>query len=171
MTTDYWAPSIFTPSLICLSFAKPFGVAEVGETLVVRVRAEHPAGMLDRAPVNLGARRHLAHKGDRTIGVRTISAIDLLDDVEVGEMMAVEHQVIAAAHLRNLVDRKADRLIRHDPDVEQRDRDYKRIDHRRGQYDQRIGIDEIARYPRPDLAVDPQHLFLEHDPAVFEKEV
>src|ERR1039457_6190982 len=109
--------------------AESLSVAEIRKTLVMRVRPQHPAGMLDRAPVNLGARRHLARKRDRAIGVGAIGAIDLLDDVEIGEMVAVEHQVIAAAHLWNPVDRKADRLIRHDPDVEQRDRDDQSEEH------------------------------------------
>jgi hypothetical protein len=33
---------------------------------------------------------------------------------------------------------------------------------------QRIGIDQIARYPNPDRAQRPQHFLLEHDPAVLE---
>ncbi|OIQ65420.1 hypothetical protein GALL_530210 [mine drainage metagenome] len=150
--------------------AKPLGVAEIGKALIVRMRPEHAAGVLDRAPINLGTRRHLAHERDRTVGIGAIGAIDLLDDVEIGEMVAVEHEVVAAAHFWNLVDRKADRLIGHGRDVEQRDGDNQRIDHRRGQYHQRIGVDQIPRRPRLEFAVDPQHFLLEHDPAVFDAE-
>src|ERR1700683_463400 len=66
--------------------AESFRVAEIRKTLVMRVRAEDPAGMLDRAPVDLGARRHLAHERDRAVGVGAIGAIDLFEGVEIGEM-------------------------------------------------------------------------------------
>src|ERR1700722_8368037 len=69
---------------------KPLSVAEVGKSMVMRVRAEHPAGMLDRAPIDFGARRHLADKGDRAVAIGAIGAIDLLDDVEISQMVAVE---------------------------------------------------------------------------------
>src|ERR1700719_755822 len=91
--------------------AEPLGVTEIGKALVMRMRAEDPAGVLDRAPIDFGARRHLAHKCDRAVGIGAIGAIDFLDDVEISEMVAVEHQIVAASHLWNLVDGKADRLI------------------------------------------------------------
>src|ERR1019366_2778778 len=116
--------------------AKALGVAEIRKTLVVRVWTEHPAGVLDRAPVDLGARRHLAHEGDHAIAIGAIGAIDLLDDVEIGEMVAVEHQIVAAVHFWNFVDRKADRLIRYHPDIDQYERNDQRIYHRRAQHDQ-----------------------------------
>jgi len=61
-----------------LERAKPFGVAEIRKTPVIRMRTEHTAGVLDRAPVDLGARRHLTRERDRTIGVGAIGATDFL---------------------------------------------------------------------------------------------
>jgi hypothetical protein len=61
-------------------------------------------------------------------------------------MVAVEDQVIAAAHFRDVVDRKADRLIDHNPEIDQRDRDDQRMDHRRAR-------DDSADWHRSDSAI------------------
>ncbi len=134
------------------------------------MRPQHAAGVLDRAPTDLGARGDLAEEGGQAVGVGAVGAADLLDRVQIGEVMAVEHEIVAAAHLRDPVDRKADRLIGHHGEIEQHHRDDQGIDHRGHQDDKRTGVDQITHRLGLDLAVKLRHLLLEHDLPVLEVE-
>src|SRR5450755_3440002 len=76
--------------------AKALGIAEIGEALVVRMRPQHPTGVLDRAPIDLGTPSDFAEERGHAVGVGTVGAIDLLDRVQIGEVMVIEHQIVAA---------------------------------------------------------------------------
>ena len=166
-----WLPVYFHPLLYLRQFlAITFGVAEVGKTLVVRVRAEHTAGMLDRTPIDLRARGHLAGERNGAVGVGAIGAVDLLDGVEIGQMVAVEDQVVAPTDSRDLVDRKTDRLKGHDPYVHQNHRDQQRINQWRAEYDKRICVCQITRRSCPDRAMDALDVLIENDLSSLEAE-
>src|SRR5450830_1765039 len=124
--------------------------------------------MLDRAPVLLGARRDLAREGDDAVGVGAIGAVELLQRIEIGEMVAVEHEIVGALDLGDAVDRKAYRLKNTDEEIEQQKRNDAGVDHRRGQHHQRVGPEQVGQQLLAQLPVAAQQLFFECDTAMLE---
>src|SRR5450830_1255632 len=124
--------------------------------------------MLDRAPVLLGARRNLAREGDDAVGVGAIGAVELLQRIEIGEMVAVEHEIVGAFDLGDAIDRKAYRLKNTDEEIEQQKRNDAGVDHRRGQHHQRVGPEQVGQQLLAQLPVAAQQLFFECDTAMLE---
>jgi hypothetical protein len=87
-------------------FAIGLGVAELEEVRVAFVRAEQATCMLDRAPVLLGARGDLAAVRGNAVAVRAVGSVQPLDQVQLGQLGAVEHQVVAPKHARDAVQRE-----------------------------------------------------------------
>lgn len=94
--------------------------------------AEHFAGVLDRAEILLGARHNLADVGDQSSAVGTVGAMEFLDEVQVFELLPIEHDVVAASHLGYPVDREARRLIEADEEIEDDERDDHAVNDRPG---------------------------------------
>ena len=64
---------------------------------------EDTAGVLDRTPIDFRSGCHFPRKSDRPVGVRTIGAIDFLNDVQIGKMMSIENQIFAARELSGIL--------------------------------------------------------------------
>ena len=69
------------------------------------------SSVLDRAPISFGAARGFASIGQKTIAIRAIGAVNLFKQVQIGKMISVENQIVAALDLFNSIDRKANSLI------------------------------------------------------------
>src|SRR3981081_1321955 len=100
-------------------------VTVVHEAAIARVDAQHTARVLDRAPVLLGTGRNLPNVREYTVRIGAVRAIELFNGVEVGELLAVECQVVAPVHARDPIPREAHRLVHSDEQVEQQHRNDK----------------------------------------------
>src|SRR5688572_1230905 len=100
---------------------------------VTIVGASQTATVLDRAPVLFGPRRYLPYVGEETVGVAAEQAIDLFDAVQVRQPVAINRKIIAPPHRPQAPRAKTDRLIQRDPEIEQRERNEQRVNHRRRQ--------------------------------------
>src|ERR1035441_7489470 len=67
--------------------------------------------MLDRTKMLLRARRNFRNHGEQSVGIRTINASDLLHRVQIGQPPPIEDQVVSPRNLGYSVDRKADKLV------------------------------------------------------------
>ena len=84
-------------------FLETVRIAVIGENRIARVRANKAASVLDRAPILFGATGNFTHIGDEPIAIRIISAIELFENVQVGEMMTVEDQEVAASSTKGMI--------------------------------------------------------------------
>ena len=109
------------------------------------MRADKAPSVLDRAPILFGATGNFTDIGDEPIAIRTISAVELFENVQVGEMMTVEDQKVAAAHLWNAVNREADKLINGDEQVQQHERNNQGVNERGGENDERRRLQDLGR--------------------------
>ena len=95
----------FEPGLVVL------GIAVIQEAVVAPVRTQNLVRMLDGAEVLLGAAQDLVHVGHQSAAVSAVGAVEFLDEVEVLQVLAVEHDVVAAPHLGDAVDRETAPLV------------------------------------------------------------
>src|SRR5450759_5746402 len=79
-------------------------IAVLEEARVPIVGGNDPAGVFDGATVLLAARRDLPEVRGKAVGVSALAAVQLLERVEVGEVLAVEDHVVGAPRLRDPVD-------------------------------------------------------------------
>ena len=70
-------------------------IAVVRERAVARVSPNHAPGVLDRTPILLGAPGDLANVGNQSVGIRAVGAVELFERVQVGNVMAIEYQIIS----------------------------------------------------------------------------
>jgi hypothetical protein len=101
--------------------------------------------VLDRAPILFGARRDFAQVGGDAVAVRAVEAVELLDQVEVGQVLAVEDDVVGALHPGDAVDREADPLVQGDEQVHQQEGNPAGVDHRCGERHQQPRTDQEAQ--------------------------
>jgi hypothetical protein len=87
---------------------------------VMRVRPEWRPGMLDGTEMLLRSSRDLHYVSQQSVGVRTIDASNFFDDVEIRQPAAVKHPVIAARNLGDSINRKADRLVDRDRQIQRK---------------------------------------------------
>jgi len=78
-------------------------IAVIGQNRIARVRANKAPSVLDRAPILFGATGNFTDIGDEPIAIRIISAIELFENVQVGEMMTVEDQEVAASSTKGMI--------------------------------------------------------------------
>src|SRR5262249_35588820 len=97
-------------------------VAEIDEVVVARVRRADALRVPDRTPVLLGAAGDLADVGEDAVRIPAVHAVQLLDAIEIREVLPIDHDVGRALYAGDAVDGKADRLVRADPEVQERDR-------------------------------------------------
>src|SRR4029079_16595570 len=109
------------------------GIAVVDEVAIVLVRSTDAPRVPNRTPILLGQPRDITYVGKHAVGVPTEHAIELLDRIQVGEMLAINDHVPGPTDTRDAVDAKADGLIEADPDIKRRDRYDHRVNQRGGQ--------------------------------------
>jgi hypothetical protein len=124
--------------------------------------------VLDRAPVLLRSRHHLAHIGRQPVGVGAIGAVELLDQVQVAQVRAFEHHVVAPTPPRDAVQRKAQPLVQRDGQIHQQQRQQQRVDQRRGDHVAPLRFGHAAQQALAEAPLLRQHLLLEGDTAVLE---
>jgi len=94
-------------------------IAVVQKSLIASMRIEHFSGVLDRAEILFGARRDFLRVAQQPDRIRAIQAIHFLDDIQIGQMLVVVYDVIAAFYPGNPVNWEADQLIKTDAQIEQ----------------------------------------------------
>src|SRR3979409_867233 len=67
-------------------------VTVVHEAAIARVDAQHTSRVLDRAPVLLGTGRDLPNVREYTVRIGAVRAIELLNDIEGGELIGDDVQ-------------------------------------------------------------------------------
>ena len=127
-------------------------------------------GMLDRAPILLGAGADFPYIGNEPVGVRTVKTVEFFDDVQVGKLFAVVHQIVGAAHLGNAVYREAGRLVEGYEQIEEEKGYETGIDDRGGQDIEGMRAKDVADESRLQPFVYRDHLFREADTLVFDDE-
>ncbi len=90
--------------------------------------AQNLVGMLDRTEIGFGARQNFAHVAHQPVAVFTVEAVEFLDEIEVLQLGPVIHQVVAAAHLGDAVNRKAAPLVKTHAQVQQHQRKNHAVD-------------------------------------------
>src|SRR5580658_1870957 len=97
----------------------PIGVTitVVHEAPIPRVNSKYASRVLDRAPILLGTRPDLANVCEYTVRIGAISAIELLEYVEVAELFAVECHVVHPTYAWDPIHRKAHRLVNGDKQI------------------------------------------------------
>jgi hypothetical protein len=134
----------------------------------LRVRHHHPARVLDRTPIGLGAGSDFSYVADQAVGVRAVGAVEFFQGVEIRQMVAVEHQVIGAPHLYQTVGGKADCLIQRHANVQQDKGDDQRVDERCSQYHERDCVDDVAVEAGARLLVEAFKLRIENRSTTFQ---
>jgi hypothetical protein len=139
------------------------GVTVVDEEVVPVVRGRDGAGMLDWAPILLGASRDVLDERERAVGVSAEDAVYFFDPIQIGELVPIDDEVRTTRHPRDAVDRKAYPLIDEHPEIQQGERNDHGIDDRRRNQAQDIARTDLCRDALPDtsmrlmkLRVEPQ---------------
>ena len=70
------------------------------------VNVGNSSRMLDRTPVLLGSGRNLLNVAGKAVKIAAIEAVDLFNDIQVGQSVAVDHDIIAPFHLGDAINRK-----------------------------------------------------------------
>lgn len=144
-----------------------FGIAIIRKFRIVAMHRSHPLCVFDRAPMLFGASGDFRRVGQQSIAISTINAVQLFQSVEVGQVLAVEGDVIIAPDLLNSVDRKANGLVEAYEYVQQNKRHDHRIDHRRRKDDHRTGPGDIRSKLLLDRGMLPVDIARENDLAVL----
>ena len=126
--------------------------------------------MFDGTPILLSARGDFPGVADDSVAVGAIGAIQLLERIEVGKVMPVEDQIIASPHLGDAIGTEAGRLVEDQKEIEQDKRYDQSIDKRCREYDERVGVADIAPQGGLHLAVASEDFLLENDSAFFDPE-
>jgi hypothetical protein len=74
----------------------------VKELPVTRMHTQDFACVFDRTEILFGAGRDFARIAQHADGVGTIHAVDFLDEVEIGQMLMIHHNVVRAFHAGNI---------------------------------------------------------------------
>ena len=91
------------------------GIAVVDEAAIVHVWRGHVLRVPNGTPVLFGAVGDLTDVGKNAIGVPAEDAIGFLNGVQVREVVTIDHDILRAAHRRDAIHAKADRLVESDP--------------------------------------------------------
>jgi len=73
--------------------------------LVARVGTEQLARVFDGAEILLGPCDDFGRVADQSVGVGAVGAVKTLEHVEVGQVLAINGDVVGAPYLGNFVDR------------------------------------------------------------------
>ena len=111
----------------------PFGISVIKKVFVFGVDGAGLVGVFDRAPVLFAAGSNFRDIEKKAVHVAAVDTVDLLDQVEVAQVLAVDDDVVAAFDLVDLVDGETGPLIEGDEKIQQQARDDKGVDHRRSQ--------------------------------------
>src|SRR3990167_4168700 len=101
--------------------------------------------MADRAPVLFGATGNLANVSHQSVEITAIETVKLFDDVEIGESVTIYKDVITPFDFGNLVDRKANPLIKTHKSIQDQCREQDRPDDGGTQQMQDRGGRQIAQ--------------------------
>ena len=132
------------------------------------MRALYAPGMFDRTPELLRPGDDFLRKGHQAVGVTAIHTIGLFDTIEVTQLVAIDHQVVAARYTRNAIGAKADLLIDYQRHIQQRQGHNHGIDQRCCGDMQRRRIAKIAQHTHTVTPVQPARLGGETDLATFQ---
>src|SRR5215218_5524201 len=99
--------------------SKCLSVPIVGIQIVALVGGDNVAGVLDWTPILLSAATDLTCVSQEPVAIRAIGTVDFLDGVQIGQVIAIEDEIVLPSDFINLVHRKADQLIYRDKDIEQ----------------------------------------------------
>ena len=97
------------------------------------MRAQDLVCVFDGAEILLGAGQYFGHVGHQPVAVLAIGAVELLDEVEVAEVAAVEHEVVAAPHFGDAVDGEAGPLVEAHAGVDQQQGNHHAVNERAGE--------------------------------------
>lgn len=74
--------------------------------------------MFDRAKILLGTRGNFKGVGNQSIGIRTVQAMKLIKDIEIGQMSMIKNDIVGPARLGDAVDRERSGLVNRDEKIE-----------------------------------------------------
>ena len=92
-----------------------FHIAVVDEMAGTVMLAQGTAGVFDRAPELFCSRGDFSRIGENAVSIAAIKAIQLLDGVQIGQMVAIHDDKAGSFHARNAIGAKTDLLIEADP--------------------------------------------------------
>ena len=143
------------------AFAVLISIAIVDKKSVTAVDGLHADGVLDGAPMLLGAPGDFLHIGDQAIDVGTIGAIQLFNGVEITEPRAIHRNVFIAVDLGDAINGKADELIETHHHVQRDGGDDAGPDDGSSHDAQNLGIAEIIKQALSQFAVSCSGALLE----------
>lgn len=132
--------------------------------------AEYLARVFDRAKVLFGSRHDLTHIGDEPGAIGTISAMEFLNEIEVFELLPIQHDIVGTSNLGNFVNRETGRLIEADEQIENEQRDDHAVDDWPGNQILRTVGNQPAKKSSFELAVRLFHGLFEFDALALDLE-
>ncbi len=81
------------------------------------MRTKDLVGVFDGAEVLFCACQDLGHVAHQPVAVFAVGAMELLNEIEIPQVMAVEHEIVATPHSGNTVDGKAGPLVEADTGI------------------------------------------------------
>src|SRR5580693_5342604 len=100
--------------------------------------------MFDGTEVLFGAGRDLDHVSQQPIGVGTVNASHLFDQVQIPEAASIKYQVISARDLGYAIDRKANGLVEGNCQIQKQEGNRAQVNDRRRQNDQRVNVSQVG---------------------------
>jgi len=108
----FWLAQILTELL--QSGFKVRTIAILQKVQIAFVRADDIARMLDRTKVLFSSGHDFTDLRNQSGAIGAVVAVKFLKPVQIAELPAVEHDIVAASHLLHAVDRKTGGLIKTD---------------------------------------------------------
>jgi len=96
------------------------GITKFEKLVIALMRVGDLECVLDRAPILLCPAADFPDVSDDAVGVTAIRAVQRLDPVQIGEMPAVEYDVLGATDAGYPVDAEAYLLVEAGPAIEQK---------------------------------------------------
>ncbi len=112
-------------------------IAEIDEIFVPTVGAFHAPLVLDGTKMLLGPGSNLSEVSENSVRVGAIFAIQLLNEIEIGQAVAIEREIVAPMNLWYAIDRKTNRLIDGTDYVRENDGNQTHPNHRRREKDEK----------------------------------
>ena len=92
-------------------FLKSLDITIFEEVVITTMGGLDSPDMLNRTPVLLGTGGNFPSIGGETISVSAVEAVELFNNVQIGEILAIKEQILGALHLGNTVDWKTGTLV------------------------------------------------------------
>jgi Tn3 transposase DDE domain len=119
------------------------GISEFDKASVSRVRGTNSPRVLNRAPILFRAACDLRQICGQAVCVGAVFAINALDGLQILQAYSTVYEVVRSLHLRNAINRKANRLVKNQEEIQHRQRQKCCVDYGGSQQDQSSRAEDV----------------------------